>query len=799
MRKSPVKGGLAIAGALAVLLSSCSSAPQGPAPSSVGSSDSVTKYTTAVLTDGETTFTVVTNPKDGKKLSFSNESGFKLIEEEQDGVTYAFKDMNGNGTLDKWEDWRLSADERAAELAPQLSVDQVSGLMLFSGHESAAGDGLTPAQKEYLEESFLRNVLYAGGNEVEPIVQWTNSMQAYVETLVSDDAPYIPVNFSTDPRNDAKDSYSGASGGVSQWPALLGLAATFDADVVKQFGQVAANEYRAMGLANALSPQIDLATEPRWTRITGTLGEDSDMASEMAKAYVEGFQGTFDADGKNLGWGEQSVSTVIKHFPGDGTGEGGRESHREGGKYAVMPGGNVAGHLAPFEAAIDAGGLMTSYSIVLDGDGEPMFGNAMGSAYDKKRVDILRDDNNYDGVIVTDWGVTRHATDEGGRSGTAWGAQDLTTEERHFEILKAGVDQFGGNNDIEPVRAAYKLWEQAHAAGEIDQTADERWAETGRRVLTNIFNVGLYENSYQDLESSLALVGSDEYVAAGQKAQHDSIVVVKNDQAITCEADVKSYKDMKVYIPRSFDTGFAGSFGPAVYTEGPGISVEVAEQYFAEVITDEAVLDADEKVTSYTAPDLSDVDMVLVGMSNPNSGTPFEEPGRDPDTDEYYPISLQYREYVADGPNVRKVSIGGDTLPDGTKENRSYFGNKSRISNESELDAFERATAAVEASGKDIPVITMVSLSTGAVIPAEFEVKSDAILIGFAVSDASMLDVALGLADSNGRLPIALPKDMDTVEANLEDVAFDVAPYVDAAGNSYEFGFGLGCGGTPIK
>ena len=185
-------------------------------------------------------------------------------------------------------------------------------------------------------------------------------------------------------------------------------------------------------------------------------------------------------------------------------------------------------------------------------------------------------------------------------------------------------------------------------------------------------------------------------------------------------------------------------------------------------------------------------------MDNPNNGGTFSAAGQDDETGEFYPFSLQYRPYTADGDNVRKTSIGGDTLEDGSKENRSYFGNTSRISNEADLDAFERAVAAVEDSGKDIPVITILSLSGGAVIPTEFEEDSDAIAVGFGVSDAAFLDVVLGLNESAGRLPITLPKDMDSVEGSLEDVA-DTTPYVDSEGNSYEFGFGLGAGGQPIE
>lgn len=786
MRKSAVTSGLVLTTGLAVVLTSCASTDGG-------------SYSTEEVTDGTTDIVVVTNPGDGKTLTMAKDS-FELIEETDGGSTLAFKDMNGNGELDAWEDWRLDPEERAAALAPQLSADQVSGLMLFSSHERAPGDGLTDAQQEYLSDSYLRNVLYAGGNDIEPVVEWTNEMQAYVETLVSDDEPYIPVNFSSDPRNDAADSYAGASGGVSQWPSSLGMAATFDPDVVEQFGSVASAEYRALGLANALSPQIDLATEPRWLRVNGTFGEEVDLASEMASAYVDGFQGTFDEDGENLGWGTDSVSTVIKHFPGDGVGEGGREAHTNAGKYGVLPGDNLDEHVAPFLAAIDAGGVMTSYSILLDGEGDPAYGNAMGSAYDSERVDILREENGYDGVIVTDWGVTAGGeTDPDALIGTSWGADDLTVEERHFEVLKAGVDQFGGNNDIAPIQEAYTMWEAAHEAGDLEQSAEDRWADSGRRILTNLFRVGVYDSAYQDLAVSESVVGNDDFKQAGLDAQHDSLVVLKNnDGTIADGTTAEDLEDLTVYIPRSFDTGHDGLFGPATYTEGESIDLETAEHYFGTVVTDEAELNDDEEVVSYTAPDLSDVDLVLVGMSNPNNGTNFDSAGLDQETGEFYPLSLQYRPYTADGDSVRKTSISGDTLEDGSKENRSYYGSTSRISNEADLDAFERAVDAVEASGEDIPVVTLLSISNGAVIPTEFEADSDAIVWGSGVSDAAFLDVALGLNEPTGRLPIALPKDMDSVEASLEDVA-DTTPYVDSEGNSYGFGFGLGADGQPIE
>lgn len=214
-------------------------------------------------------------------------------------------------------------------------------------------------------------------------------------------------------------------------------------------------------------------------------------------------------------------------------------------------------------------------------------------------------------------------------------------------------------------------------------------------------------------------------------------------------------------------------------------------------MTDEVVLDADGKVVSYTAPDLTDVDMVLVGMDSPVAGAVFGNSGFDVETGTYYPLSLQYRPYTADGANVRKVSISGDILADGTKENRSYFGGTSRISNEADLDAFQRAVDAVAASGKEIPVVTMLKASN-AVIPAEFEASSNAILVSFGTSDQALIEVALGLFEPSGRLPIQFPANMDTVEKQFEDVAKDMTPYTDAAGNAYDYGFGLNYSG-PIK
>ncbi|WP_238343777.1 glycoside hydrolase family 3 N-terminal domain-containing protein [Microbacterium sp. RG1] len=756
-----------------------------------GDADSST-YKTREVSDGTTDFVVVENPRGGKTLSYSAEGPIELLEVEDDGATYAFKDMNGNGELDTWEDWRLDSKERAAALADEMSIEQIAGLMLVSSHERSPGDGLTEAQETYLSESNLRNVLNAAGSNVDETVPWVNQMQAYVETLATDGTPYVPVNFSSDPRSTAgSGGYNADGADISRWPSSLGLAATFDASHTEEFGEMASAEYRALGIATALSPQIDLATEPRWLRVAGTFGEDVAQNEELAAAYVRGFQGTGGEDT----WGSESVNAMIKHWAGDGPGEGGRESHTEAGKYGVYPGGNLSEHTEGFLGSLDSAAVMTAYSIALDENGEPLFDDRTGTAYDAGRMAILREENGYDGVVVTDWGVMTGVNDPDAFIAMAWGAEDLTPAERYVKVLETGHDMFGGVNDATHILEAAELWQQEFEAGEQEIDAETRFRESGARILTLMLNPGLYENPFVDIEESKKILASDDKVKAGYDAQLDSVVMLKNNGETVTAADAEDWSDKTVYIPRSYNVGIAGAFGPAEYKEYAGIDLEVAEEYFGTVLTDEVVLDENEQVVSYTAPDLSDVDLVLVGLNSPDNGGTFTNAGRDPETKEFYPLSLQYRPYTADGENVRQTSISGDLLADGSKENRSYYGKTSKVLNESDLDAFERARDAIAASGKDIPLITVLKASN-ATIPAEFEADSDALIVGFGTSDAALLDVALGLHEPKGRLPIQFPANMDTVEAQLEDIAKDMTPYSDADGNTYDYGFGLNYSGV---
>ena len=782
------KGAAALTVLALLTVASCS----GGAPRSDAGSPGDT-YTIREVTDGTTGFIVVTNPGTGPVLSYGVHSGVTVLTEEVAGKTFAFKDMNANGKLDAWEDWRKSHRDRAASLAADLSIEQLAGLMLFGAQEYSPADGITPAQKKYLSQSQVRNVNYAGPNDVEANVIWSNQMQSFAESLVNTGEPYIPVNFATDPRSTAgQASYNSSGSDISRWPSNLGLAATFDLATMESFSTMVSAEYRALGITSAISPQIDLATDPRWLRTEGTFGENLELTSALAAANVAGFQSSTGA----TGWGPESINAMIKHWVGEGPGEGGREPHTNAGKYAVFPGENFDAHTQAFLGALDSASVMTSYSILLDGNGEPLFRDRTGAAYDLDRIALLREQ--YQGVIISDWNVTDSVFDPDSTGGTGWGVEDLTREERHYALLRTEHDMFGGNNDIAPVLAAFDLWQEDYEAGKHAIDAQTRFRQSAARILTMMFQPGLYENAYLDLERSRAITASPDKVQAGYQAQLASAVLLKNDAVTISPADAKLWKDKTVYIPRSYRTAktadTSGNFSPEQYFEGPGIQVEVAQKYFARVVTDEAVLDDDNKVIGYQAPDLSDVDLVLVGMSSPDNGTHFGPVGHDAQSGQWYPLSLQYRPYTADGEHVRRVSISGDLLADGTRENRSYFGRTSRISNESDLEAFERAVTAVDASGKDIPVITLLK-ATNPTVPTEFEPQSDAIIVGFGISDQALVELALGLSEPRGRLPIGFPSSMDAVEAQLEDLGQDTEPYIDSLGNAYLFGFGLNFSG----
>lgn len=713
----------------------------------------------------------------GQTLAWWEGSGVKLLC--QDGLY--FKDLARAGVLLPYEDWRLEPWVRAQDLAARLSLEEIAGLMLYSPHQqvppvdgwggSTFGGKIypqsgTPAyalsdqQKELMEHQHIRHMLQISVESADTSARWNNELQKKAESL-----PFgIPVNISTDPRNSAKgDSgveFRHAGADVSKWPEGVGFAACFDPEVVRQFAQDASQEYRALGICTALGPQIDLCTEPRWMRFGDTLGENVEQVKALVKAYCDGMQTTSSANG----WGRESVNTMVKHWPGGGSGEAGRDAHYAFGCYAVYPGNNAPEHLKPFtEAAFQLDGptscaaaVMPYYTISWGLDAK--YGKNVGNSYSTYLIqDLLRGKYNYQGVVCTDWDITKDPTQhiEGFQS-RCYGMEQSSEAERHLIAILNGVDQFGGNSDIAPILEAYRMGCECYGEPAMRQ----RMELSAARLLKNIFQCGLFEDPYLDPAQSVKLVGCQAFREHGYAAQLKSVVLLKNrGQRLPLS------RGLKLYIPKRHYTASKHfmRFDVPEQTIDP-VENSLIARYGVRVDTPE------------------DADAAIVFVESPKCNC-YSVQDAAQGGNGYLPITLQYRPYTAQ--TARSVSIaGGDFREDFT--NRSYLGKTNTCYNEQDLDNILFCRQAMG----DKPVIVCACLDNPMVM-GEFEPQADAIVAEFGVSRQALLDVLFGAYTPTGRLPIQLPRDMDTVERQMEDVALDMIPYVDDQGNAYDYGFGL--------
>lgn len=718
----------------------------------------------------------------GQTLGYSPESGVKLIV--QDG--YAFKDLNRNGRLDVYEDWRRTFEERAADLASQLSIDEIAGLMLYSTHQSIPGNStpghfavatyngkplaesgmtsssLTDQQKRFLKDDNIRHVLVTSVESPEVAARWSNNLQAFVEGL----GHGIPCNNSSDPRNGAstKAEFDFGNGGtISLWPSMLGLAATFSPETVNEFARIASTEYRALGISTGLSPQIDIATDPRWFRNNGTFGEEPNLVTDMARAYCDGFQTSSKEKQIAGGWGYESVVAMVKHWPGGGTGEGGRDAHYGFGKYAVFPGNNLQKSLQPFvEGAFklkDGTGMAASvlpyYTISY---GQSPDGEQVGNCFSRYIItDLLRQQYHYDGVVCTDWGVTNDETSVEAFSGKCWGVEGLTVAQRHYKALMAGIDQFGGNDSKAPVLEAFSMGCKEHG----DKTMTQRFRDSARRLVLNIFRLGLFENPYLDPAETKALVGKSEYMEAGYKAQLKSIVMLKNKGQLLPLND----KRLKVYCPRLNHPAQQGFFGMSTPYEEDAFDRDMLSRYFQPVSTP------------------AEADFVIVRVNTPDSGTGYSVADRENGGNGYVPMTLQYSDYTATTAREKSIA-GGD--PYEASANRSYRGKTVSTSNRCDLDSVIAMRRAIG----DKPLVVVMNMDKPFVV-GEFEPIADAIIVTFDCQNQAALDIISGKAEPSGLLPMQLPADMKTVEEQYEDTPRDMRPHIDTEGNVYDFAFGL--------
>lgn len=687
---------------------------------------------------------------------------------------YAFKDLNRNGALDVYEDWRKPVAARAEDLASQMTLEEICGLMLYSSAVDVHSARLDSLEKDLLERDHIRHMLIRNIASPEMGAAWSNAVQAYCEAARLG----IPSNNSSDPRNytngtanvnnyqpepDGEFDPTGDSD-ISKWPREMGLAATFDLDIVRAHGEIVSAEYRALGITTALSPQADMASDPRWRRFYGTFSEDPYLCRDIAQVYCEAFQNT---PGSKTGWGGQSVNCMVKHWPGGGTGEGGRDAHFGIGKYGVYPGSNFQQNLIPFtEGAFNlpgktqmASAVMPYYTISWNQDPS---GENVGNGFSKYIIqDLLRDKYKYEGVVCTDWGIVNDYELPWKHKGTPWGAEGLSEPERRLLCLEAGVDQLGGASDNALSMDAYALWKEKYG----EESARERFELSARRILVNIFNVGLFENPYVSPSAAAETVGCREFVAAGYDAQLRSIVMLKNTGVLPVK------KRLKVYEPlRHVPAGITHWRRPTPeYDEYP-ISKELLGRYFDVVDTSQ------------------EADFAVVYIKSPVGHWGFVDPNDEYPEGHYNPISLQWGPYTATATREKSIA-GGD--PHESSANRSYKGFTETSSNYTDALLVQQTKALMGAK----PVVVLVATERPW-IPAEIEPWADALLFFCGVSNNALLDIVSGKAEPYGLLPCQLPANMETVETQCEDVPRDMECYRDSQGNVYDFAFGLNWNGV---
>lgn len=471
-----------------------------------------------------------------------------------------FKDLNKNGKLDKYEDWRLPSDVRVNDLIAQMSIEEKIGFMLISTTRLAGDfsfqqgapkaeissgfneEDLTQSNNMFsrkplpfplltasgttkgVNERHLRHFILRANTSAKIMAEWANNLQA----LCENSRLGIPAIIASNPRNhitlDASIGLSVGTTVFSRWPGELGLAAMNDLKLTRTFAETAAKEWASVGLRKGYMYMADLSTEPRWQRIEGTFGESADLAAAMMREIVLGFQGSKLS--------ASSVALTTKHFPGGGPQVEGHDPHFEWGKDQHYPGKMFDYHLKPFQAAVDAGtsAIMPYYAKPIGTQYEEL-----AFAYNKAILkDLLRGKMGFKGIINSDTGPIEMMP---------WGVENLSILERYQKAIDCGVDLFSGSGDPSQLLEVVKK----------GMVSEARINESIARLLTEKMEMGLFENPYVDVANAEKTVGNAEFQKNADLALRKSIVLLRNDAKLLPLAP-----KTKVYIESNYDSGRPG-------------------------------------------------------------------------------------------------------------------------------------------------------------------------------------------------------------------------------------------------
>ena len=711
-----------------------------------------------------------------------------------------FKDIDGSGEVSAVNDWRLPAAERAAAYVKLMTVDEKIGQLFISdwrmgpkypspripGHvatpdesgvldegevhqKTIFGEQHLPGTSTLIKEWFARHTIVRENAQPEDMADYLNQLQAVAEECER----FVPVSVASNSRNENGEIVFGmndAGGVFPTWPGTLGIAAAVKGsgiEVADKWAEAVRRNWEACNLRKGYMYMADCMTDPRWQRSYGTFGEDPKLISEIMEHIIPRIQGSDEgvtADG---------VAVTTKHFPGGGARENGFDPHYAAGQWNVYatPGSLQKYHMPGFKAAVkkNTSSIMPYYSkpaakksaVQQDCEGNDVRFDPYGFAYNRVFIhDILRGQMGFKGYINSDTGIVHNMK---------WGVEMLDEPERiGFAVNNAGVDVISGLFDNEYGRIAYDRATNGYydthelpegITADMVTLNDEVLDHAVSRTLTEMFQLGMFENTYRDAAKAKEIVATASDWANAEEAHRQSVVLLKNDDILPLTAEKTAGK--KVYVEAFNKNPKQGEAATAALREMLG-GVELVDDY-------------------------EDADIAIL-MVNPSSG-------------DYFTATAGYLELdICEGKEVSNV----DDLcrPMAQTHLETTLTGTHKIA---------RIAGAVHAKGGK--VIANINFPLAWLV-GNVERNVDALTAGFETYPAATLDVIFGRYAPTGKLPITLPKgdevlavDADGVCISPNDVpGYDKDRYMpdsmkdengkayayrDAHGNYYELNFGL--------
>ncbi len=708
-----------------------------------------------------------------------------------------FKDLNANGQLDQYEDWRRSIDQRVDDLVARMTLEEKAGLMLIQTLNSDCAGAVGQLAFDYINTQkmtrfIFRNVVHgtptctASGGQVSPenAAKFTNAVQAMRESTRLG----IPALFKSNARNhyekDPRFGISEAAGAFTEFPKEAGIAAAAlgeefvktgkttvgDAELIRKFAQVMGAEWKSIGLRGMYGYMADLATEPRWYRVHETFTEDADLNANIMKTLVETLQG--GPLNPN-----SSVALTMKHFPGGGPQELGLDPHYAHGKNQVYPAGMFEYHLKPFMAAINAGvsSIMPYYGVPIDVTYKGVKYEQTGFAFSKQVVtDLLRGELGFKGYVNSDTGIINDR---------AWGLEKKTVPERVAAAINGGTDTLSGFNDVKTITDLVN-------AGLLSEA---RVTEAAKRLLKPLFEMGLFENPYVDAAQATTTIGNADHLAVGMDVQRKSIALLQNAQqddgskVLPLKAGANLYvmgmakSDVEKYGFKVTDG--EAQLGDGSYADAGGHDYAVIR---VEVSTNKLVPGTNTKATtSYQSN--GPVDGLYSGLNpsfiNPILGVTWGS----------YDRCVSPQNY-SDGAGAACLDNGlrfGGSLP--WEANNLSFTKMAESNSWQISPSLDRIKEVMGQVGAKKTVLSIYFRNPYVLDEASGLRNAGAIVAGFGVSNTALLDILSGkilatgaAVKPQGKLPFALANNLQAVIDNDSD-----APGYPAQDTLFPYGHGL--------